>query len=66
LYFEFKTISFYTYMIYESYVSVLIINSTECQGIPLQYFPVTDVWDWVRASVTQLQGEVLQRILALL
>ena len=32
-------------------------------GIPLQYFPVTDMWGRTRTSVTQLQSEILQRIL---
>ena len=35
----------------------------EKDGIPLQYSLVTYVWSRARTSVTQLQGEVLQRIL---
>ena len=34
------------------------------EAIPLHYFSVTDMWGWTRMLVTQLQGEVLQRILA--
>ena len=35
----------------------------EREATPLQYCPLTDVWDWAYALVTQLHRTVLQRIL---